>query len=103
MIPWGIKLGTVSLTLAIGAAISPPAQDRSRPLEQHFIDVEGGAATLIVTPAGESVLLDAGWGDVGGRDARRIQAATQRARVPSRWPSHTRWWRWRRELTSAHE
>jgi len=26
MIPWGIKLGTVALTLAIGAAISPPAQ-----------------------------------------------------------------------------
>ena len=35
MIPWGIKLGTVALTLAIGAAISPPAQDRSRLLELH--------------------------------------------------------------------
>ena len=30
------------------------------PLEIHWIDVEGGAATLILTPAGESILIDTG-------------------------------------------
>jgi beta-lactamase superfamily II metal-dependent hydrolase len=42
-------------------------------LEVHYIDTEGGAATLLVTPAGESVLIDAG--NPGKRDAERIHAA----------------------------
>ncbi|MGC3972249.1 MAG: MBL fold metallo-hydrolase [Pirellulales bacterium] len=42
------------------------------------MDVEGGAATLIVTPAGESVLIDSG--NPGRRDADRIFAvATKEA------------------------
>jgi competence protein ComEC len=44
----------------------------------YWIDVEGGAATLIVTPSGESVLIDSG--NPGYRDADRIaKAATQEA------------------------
>jgi competence protein ComEC len=39
-------------------------------LDIYWIDVEGGGATLIVTPAGESVLVDSG--NPGGRDAPRI-------------------------------
>src|SRR5215831_6018078 len=39
-------------------------------LDIYFIDVEGGAATLIVTPAGESLLIDTGF--PGDRDAGRI-------------------------------
>jgi len=39
-------------------------------LDIYWVDVEGGAATLIVTPAGESVLFDTG--SPGGRDAGRI-------------------------------
>lgn len=39
-------------------------------LSIYWIDVEGGAATLLVTPAGESVLFDTG--DPGERDAGRI-------------------------------
>ncbi|HLX59683.1 MAG TPA: MBL fold metallo-hydrolase [Planctomycetota bacterium] len=39
-------------------------------LEIYWADTEGGAATLIVTPAGESVLIDSG--NAGGRDAKRI-------------------------------
>jgi beta-lactamase superfamily II metal-dependent hydrolase len=41
-------------------------------LDIYFIDVEGGAATLLVTPAGESILIDSGYPDFGGRDADRI-------------------------------
>ena len=36
----------------------------------YFIDVEGGAATLLVSPAGESILIDSGF--PGERDATRI-------------------------------
>jgi beta-lactamase superfamily II metal-dependent hydrolase len=50
-------------------------------LNFYFIDTEGGAATLIVTPAGESVLIDAGWEGFDGRDAKRIQRAMQKAGV----------------------
>lgn len=39
-------------------------------LKIYWIDVEGGAATLIVSPEGESVLIDTG--NPGGRDAERI-------------------------------
>lgn len=39
-------------------------------LDIYFIDVEGGAATLIVTPAGQSLLIDTGF--PGERDAGRI-------------------------------
>ena len=42
------------------------------------MDVEGGAATLIVSPSGESLLIDSGW-EVGDRDAKRIFSAAQRA------------------------
>ena len=47
-----------------------PGQTASRTLDIYFIDVEGGAATLIVTPAGESLLIDSGF--PGDRDAGRI-------------------------------
>jgi beta-lactamase superfamily II metal-dependent hydrolase len=55
---------------------APPAADRQ--LEIEWVDVLGGAATLIVTPAGESILVDAGWPGFDGRDARRIKAALDR-------------------------
>lgn len=45
-----------------------PAADRT--LDIYWIDSEGGGSTLLVTPAGESVLIDSG--NPGGRDAGRI-------------------------------
>jgi beta-lactamase superfamily II metal-dependent hydrolase len=39
-------------------------------LDIYWVDVEGGGATLIVTPRGESVLIDSG--SPGGRDSGRI-------------------------------
>jgi len=41
----------------------------------YFIDVLGGAATLIVTPGGESILVDSGWYTEDERDASRILGA----------------------------
>src|SRR5258705_10693917 len=63
-------------TLALPARAAP-----TKGLTIYFVDTEGGAATLIVTPAGEAVLIDCG--NPGGRDAERIHkvatAAAHRA------------------------
>ena len=67
----GIALGTVLLA----------AQPTDAGLEIYWIDVEGGAATLIVTPARQSILMDAGWERPDERDARRIQDALRDAGV----------------------
>lgn len=53
----------------------------AKTLDIYFVDVEGGQATLIVTPRGESVLVDAGWPMPDKRDARRIAAAAKKAGV----------------------
>ncbi len=48
-------------------------------MQIYFIDVEGGQATLIVSPSGGSLLIDTGWPDQKGRDADRILAAAHAA------------------------
>ena len=45
------------------------------PATIEWVDVLGGAATLIVTPAGEWILVDTGWPGFDSRDAKRIKAA----------------------------
>ena len=51
-------------------------------LTAYLIDVEGGQSTLFVTPSGQSVLIDTGWGGrFNGRDADRIAAAAKEAGV----------------------
>jgi len=52
-----------------------------RELQIYFIDVEGGQSTLIVTPAGETLLVDTGYPGRDGRDPDRIQAAMRDAKV----------------------
>lgn len=51
---------------------------RAQPLQMVFVDTEGGQATLIVTPRGESLLVDAGFPGNNGRDSDRIVAAARR-------------------------
>jgi beta-lactamase superfamily II metal-dependent hydrolase len=70
---------TVALLLSL--SFTCLAQARSKDLQVYFIDVEGGQSTLMVTPAGQSVLIDAGWGDNNYRDADRIAAAAKRAKI----------------------
>lgn len=55
---------SLSLSLSISAG---PADGR---LDIYWVDSMGGGSTLIVTPGGESVLIDSG--NPGGRDATRI-------------------------------
>jgi len=48
-------------------------------LDIYFIDVEGGQSTLIVTPAGQSLLVDTGFAGFENRDPLRILAAVREA------------------------
>jgi len=73
----GLTLASVQLT----AASRSSASTQEKALRILFVDVEGGQATLFVTPAGQSLLIDAGWPDNDGRDADRIVAATKRAGI----------------------
>src|SRR5215831_4253579 len=54
----------------------------SKSLQIYVVDVEGGNATLFVSPSGESVLIDTGnGGAAAARDAGRIVAAMKDAGV----------------------
>ena len=64
------------LTISAACSATGRAQDGpvtgGRNLDLYFVDVMGGAATLLVTPAGESVLIDSGWPGFDDRDPKRI-------------------------------
>jgi beta-lactamase superfamily II metal-dependent hydrolase len=49
------------------------ARASGQTLDIYFIDVMGGAATLVVTPERESVLIDTGWPGLEDRDPIRIE------------------------------
>jgi beta-lactamase superfamily II metal-dependent hydrolase len=69
-------------TLLLAAILSlAPGRASAQPLRLYFIDVEGGQATLVVTPSGQSMLVDTGWPTDTLRDAERIAAAVKKAGV----------------------
>jgi beta-lactamase superfamily II metal-dependent hydrolase len=51
----------------------------AKALTAYFIDVEGGQSTLLISPSGQSLLIDAGW--PGTRDADRIMAVVKQAGI----------------------
>ena len=55
-------------------SVCVPALAAERNLEIYIVDVLGGAATLIVTPEGESILIDSGWPGLEDRDPKRIES-----------------------------
>jgi beta-lactamase superfamily II metal-dependent hydrolase len=59
-----------SLTVAVVLIPATLVSAAQKTLDIYFIDTEGGAATLIVTPAGHSLLIDTGF--PGDRDSGRI-------------------------------
>ena len=68
-----------ALTFAslLALSLSLHAGQKDGTLDLYWIDSEGGGSTLIVTPAGESLLIDSG---NPGRDAARIhKVATETA------------------------
>jgi len=80
-----ILLGIV-LILAVsgcGTIGSQPAGS-GRSLDIYFLDMVGGASTLIVTPMGESILIDTGSLEPKHRDAGRIHKACKDAKIGKR-------------------
>ena len=72
-----VALGLL-LNLGYPSGLRAGADDKT--LDIYWVDVEGGGATLVVTPAGESLLIDSG--NPGGRDAGRIhKVATEVAHL----------------------
>jgi competence protein ComEC len=74
-----VAAALVALALAswsVPASAQPNAQTGN--LRIYWVDVEGGAATLFVSPSGDSLLFDTGY-ETGDRDAKRIFATAQKA------------------------
>ncbi len=63
----------VLVSLAVRAA--------GKSLQIYFLDTEGGQSTLVVSPSGQSLLVDTGWPGFDSRDADRIVAAAKDAGV----------------------
>jgi competence protein ComEC len=78
-----VLLAVLSLWLGVlsGSVPCTAAAPGPKPLQIYFIDVEGGQATLIVSPSGQSLLIDTGWPGYEGRDADRILAAAHQAGI----------------------
>ncbi len=68
------------LVTALFVLLSVPAQ-AADVLDVFFVEVEGGQATLFVTPSGKSMLVDTGWPGFNGRDAERIATVAKAAGV----------------------
>jgi beta-lactamase superfamily II metal-dependent hydrolase len=66
----------VMLVLALSAVGTSAQISARKTLDIYVVDVEGGNATLFVSPSGESLLIDSGNGGAAAvRDAGRIMAA----------------------------
>lgn len=78
-----LSLIAFAFIASVAAVAFLPAQGRStKPLDIYVVDVEGGNATLFVTPSGESLLIDTGnAGAAAPRDAGRIMAAAKDAGI----------------------
>jgi competence protein ComEC len=71
-----------SFALVFFASVhSAQAQAPASHLVIYTIDVEGGQATLLVSPTKASLLVDTGWPENNGRDADRIVAAMHDAGI----------------------
>src|SRR5580692_7424086 len=66
--------------LVLAAAFAAAARG-ARTLDIYFIDVEGGQSTLIVSPSGQSLLIDAGFPGFHGAHPARIVEAAKKAKL----------------------
>jgi competence protein ComEC len=70
---------SICALLTIAVACLVVTLSAAATLDIYFIDVEGGQSTLIVIPAGESLLVDTGYAGNNGRDPKRVVAAARAA------------------------
>ncbi len=75
-------LGVFVLGFCLAGFVPAAHAQARKTLDIYVVDVEGGNATLFVTPSGESVLIDTGNpGAAAPRDAGRIMAAMKDAGI----------------------
>lgn len=65
-----VLLVAVMAGLVTSAAAAQPAPDRA--LDIYFVDVQGGAATVLITGDRETIVVDSGWPGFDDRDPKRI-------------------------------
>ena len=65
-------------TFFLLALIVPVLAGGADKVDIYWIDVEGGASTLVVTESGHAVLMDAGYPGLDGRDAKRIERVVKK-------------------------
>ncbi len=70
---------SIAIVVACLVSLAAPRAQTQKPLDIYFIDVEGGQATLFVTPSGESMLVDTGFPGNGDRDVNRVLATIKQA------------------------
>lgn len=76
-----ISVRTNALPVALLTCLLAVSARAAKTLDIYFIDVEGGQSTLIVSPSGQTLLVDTGYPGNSGRDAIRILQAAKRAGV----------------------
>ncbi len=61
--------------------VSAPAFPADGTLEMYAVDTEGGKALLLVSPSGQSMLIDGGFPGFNDRDAIRVEEAARAAGI----------------------
>ena len=79
--PSGLSSVRVVALAVCVMAMALAAFGAGKSLQIYLIDTEGGQSTLVVSPSGQSILVDTGWPGFGSRDADRIVAAAKDAGV----------------------
>ena len=73
-----IRAGSILIRVTCILAFLAASLTAAKNLEIYVIDVEGGKAVLVVSPTGQSMLIDAGWPASNSRQAsteRIVEAA----------------------------
>jgi len=71
----------ILIPLVCGLWVLGASAQAQKSLDIYFIDVEGGQATLFVTPTGQSMLIDTGFPGNGDRDLNRVLATIKQAKL----------------------
>jgi beta-lactamase superfamily II metal-dependent hydrolase len=82
-------LSVLSVALGLAAMMAGAAIGQSNTLDVYFIDTEGGQSTLLVSPSGETFMIDTGFAGLdtpnpdkdAGRDAARVAEVAKVAKV----------------------
>ena len=80
---YGLRNGSLAVLAfaLLSSAWALASPESKKPLRIFFVDVEGGQATLFVTPDQHALLIDTGWPGNDGRDADRIVAVARKAGI----------------------